>query len=122
MESEEERQHKAIQDLIDALKRYESEPLDLNFLTVSKAFENLVEHTWRSLKQQVEDEGLDAPSPKSAIKQAAKLELITEPEKWLNCLEARNNSVHDYFGISQEEYLELAKDLLELVKKAKPKR
>lgn len=119
MESKKEKQLKTFQNLHDALKLYHSKKTDLHFLTIAKAFENAIEYSWRSMKQQIEDEGLDAPSPKMAIKQAARLNLISDPEKWLDCLEARNNSVHDYFGISEDEYCALAKELLELIKKAK---
>lgn len=110
---------KAIKNLEDALKQHHTHATELNFLTVSKAFETLMEYAWRILKIIVEEQGLEAPSPKMAIKEAAKLHLLSDPETWLDCLEARNNSVHDYFGISEEEYVTLAEKLLVLVRKAK---
>ncbi|MBI2066740.1 MAG: nucleotidyltransferase substrate binding protein [Deltaproteobacteria bacterium] len=119
MESKNEKLLKAIQHLEEALLQYRNKKTELNFLTVSKAFETLVEYVWRLLKRIVEDEGLEAPSPKMAIKQAAKLHLISDPEKWLEAIEARNNSVHDYFGISEQEYSELAKEFLNLVRGSK---
>ena len=87
---------------------------ELPFLALSKAFEIAVEYTWRELKVRVENDGLEAPSPKSAVKQAAKLGMISEPETWINCIDARNNSVHDYFGISEEDYASLAEKFLVL--------
>lgn len=119
MESEKQKWHESIQDLGEAREQYKGKDSRLHFLAVSKAFENLVENSWRLLKRRVEHEGLEATSPRTTIKQAAKLHLITDPEIWLDCIDARNNSVHDYFGISQEEYLELARKLLDLVKKTK---
>jgi len=110
---------KATKHLEEALSQYKSNPSDLNFLTVSKAFEVLVEYAWRELKEEIEDQGLDAPAPKMAIKQAARLRLITEPESWLDCINARNDSVHDYFGIPREEYVALAQKFLTLVGKMK---
>ena len=74
----------------------------------------MIENEWRDFKKIVEEEGVEASSPKAAIKEAARLKHITDPEVWLDCLEARNNSVHDYFGISEKEYVELAKKLLTL--------
>lgn len=100
--------------LAEALHQYKANPSDLNFLTLSKSFEVLVEYSWRELKEIVEDQGLEVLSPKMAIKQAAKLNLINDPEKWLDCIDARNDSVHDYFGISKEEYVSLAREFLKL--------
>lgn len=65
----------------------------------------------------MEDQGLEAPAPKMAIREAARLHFITKPEVWLECIDARNNSVHDYFGITQSEYCELAEEFLKLVQK-----
>src|SRR3989338_8471844 len=92
---------KAISNLKAALRNYEESPTELNFLTLSKAFEIGVEYAWRHLKERVEEEGLDAPTPKMAVREAARLEWISKPEKWLDCIDARNDSVHDYFGISK---------------------
>ena len=110
---------KAIKNLEDALKQYHSHATELNFMTVSKAFETLVEYAWRVLKKMIEEQGLEAPSPKMAIKEAAKLHFISDPETWLDCLEARNSSVHDYFGIPEKEYVTLSETLLTLVRQAK---
>lgn len=106
---------KAQKNLEEALRQYEAAPSELNFLALSKSFEIVVEYAWRQLKETVEDQGLEAPSPKMAVKQAAKLNLITDPERWLDCIEARNNSVHDYFGIPEKEYVSLAQQFLKLV-------
>ncbi|MBI4366681.1 MAG: nucleotidyltransferase substrate binding protein [Deltaproteobacteria bacterium] len=108
------KRHKAIEHLDAALAQYAKESSELNFLTAAKAFEVAVEYEWRDLKRLVEDQGLDAPSPKMAVKLAARLQLIAEPETWMDCIDARNNSVHDYFGISEKEYISLAKTFLRL--------
>lgn len=107
----------AAKNLEAALRLYQGEPTELHFLTLSKAFEILVEYAWRLLKEKVEDQGLDAPSPKMTVKEAARLKLITDPETWLDCIDARNDSVHDYFGISKEEYVHLAAGFSRLVQK-----
>lgn len=119
MVSKKKRLPKAVNNLKEALDQYNKLRNELNFLTVSKAFEILLEYSWRDLRREVEDQGLEASSPKMAMRQAAKLNIITDPELWLDCLDARNDSVHDYFSISESEYIELAKDLLSLVKKSK---
>jgi uncharacterized protein YutE (UPF0331/DUF86 family) len=90
---------------------------DLKFLMLSKSFEILVESAWRYLKFKVEDEGLDAPSPKEAIRKAATIGLIDDPQFWMDCINARNDSVHNYFGISEGKFLELTFQLQDACKK-----
>lgn len=109
--------HEAINNLDQAIKQYKGDKTSLNFLTVAKAFEVVIEYSWRELKRTVEDEGLEAVSPKMAIKQAAKMGLVEDPETWIECINARNDSVHDYFGIPNDRYLELATSLLKLTAK-----
>ena len=77
-------------------------------LALTKAFEVAVEYGWRELKRKAEDEGLDVPSPKAAVRQAARLGLIAEPEKWMELIDARNSSVHDYFGFGGDDIGRLA--------------
>ncbi len=119
MESKKNKLVKSTKHLQTALKQYEDDKSDLNFLTVAKAFEVLVEYCWRELKREVEDQGLEAPSPKMAVKEAARLNFITHPEQWIECIDARNNSVHDYFGITQDEFCEIAYQLLKLLQQSK---
>lgn len=119
MAPKENKLHKSVQNLEGALSQYRAHSTDLNFLTLAKAFETAVEYAWREMKRMVEDQGLEAPAPKMAVKEAARLRLITKPEVWLECIDARNNSVHDYFGISKKEYVELAQELVALIKSSK---
>ncbi len=119
MESKKKKLLKAKKNLDEALEQYSNKKSELNFLTVVKTFENAMEYSWRELKRAVEDQGLEAVSPKMAVKQAAKLDYITEPENWLTYIEARNNSVHDYFGISESEFVDLASHLTSLLEKMK---
>lgn len=110
---------RAVGNLKAALDQYSTQSSELNFLTVAKAFETALEYAWRELKRQVDDLGLEALAPKVAVKEAAKLHLISNPELWLECIDARNDSVHDYFGISNAEYADLAREFLKLIKSAK---
>lgn len=105
---------KAQKQLKQALEIYEKskENQDLFFLTVVKAFEVLIEYSWKELKIKVEDEGLEAPSPKEVVRQAAKIGLIENPELWLKAINARNLSVHDYFSLPEDDYLELCREFL----------
>jgi uncharacterized protein YutE (UPF0331/DUF86 family) len=112
----------SLDHLREALRAYEkrrkADPLP--GLALTKAFEVAVEHGWRELKRRAEDEGLDVPSPKAAVRQAARLGLIGDPEKWMDLIDARNSSVHDYFGFEGDDIARLAKRCLELVRKIGP--
>lgn len=88
----------------------------VHFLAVVKSFEVLVEYYWKFLKTKVEGEGLDAPSPKEAIRKSARLGFIDKPEKWIECINARNLSVHDYFGLNDKQFLVLLKEFREISK------
>ncbi len=76
------------------------------FAGIAKTFETCLEYAWKYLKKKAVEEGLDVYSPKEAIKQAGRLGWIDDVEKWLDFLEDRNLAVHDYLGMSDEEYLE----------------
>jgi nucleotidyltransferase substrate binding protein (TIGR01987 family) len=89
----------------------------IHFLTVAKAFEVLVEMAWKELRRHVQDEGLDSASPKEAVRQASRLEIISDPEFWLGCIEARNDSVHNYFGLPKSDYVEMAEKFLAVVRR-----
>lgn len=116
MASGKKKLHKSLEQLKKAIATYENSDRDdeLQFLALSKAFEIAVEYAWRDLKKYVEEEGLEAQSPKAAVRQAAKLGIIKEPDQWLLCIDARNDSVHDYFGIPESEYVGLIKKFIEL--------
>lgn len=90
---------------------------ELAFLCVAKAFEIAVEYAWRNLRDQVEAEGVEALSPKAAVREAARLKLIDNPESWIEFINARNAGVHDYFGMGEKDYVDIAKDFLSAAKK-----
>jgi uncharacterized protein YutE (UPF0331/DUF86 family) len=107
-----------LQEALQAFERRRKGDV-LPLLALTKAFEVAVESGWRELKRRVEDEGLDVPSPKAAVRQAARLGWISDPESWMEMIEARNASVHDYFGISETDFVKLAGKFLSLVKRTK---
>lgn len=104
----------ALKHLKEALDYYGKKNAnhDVAIMAVHKAFEVAVEYAWKSLKQTIENEGLEAPSPKEAIRQAAKLNLIEDPSAWIDFINLRNNSVHDYFSVSEEFQIEEIKKFL----------
>jgi nucleotidyltransferase substrate binding protein (TIGR01987 family) len=79
---------------------------------VAKRFEASFEYFWKYLKTAVEWQGTEAPGPRPAIAAAHTYGWIEDPEAWAGYLEARNAGVHDYFGLSSEEYAAKARQYL----------
>ena len=95
----------------NVLKRKKDEKR-LAFLALSKAFEVAVEYSWKALRVKVKDEGMNPQSPKAAIRDAAKIGIISDVEEWLIFVEARNTGVHDYFGIPEKDYVKITAGFL----------
>lgn len=76
---------------------------------VVKRFEVAFEYCWKLMQASVVYEGSEAFGPRPAIQEAIKFGWIGDPEFWADALDARNGSVHDYFGITMERYLDLVR-------------
>ena len=117
--------HEAFDDLERAIKAYKpssKRERSLSFLALSKAFEVALEYAWKELKRQVEDKGLEAFSPKDAVREAAQLGVLTEPEVWIRAINLRNLSVHDYFSVPESDFVFEVKHFLELAREILPSR
>lgn len=111
-----------LKESVDALEHalsFESriEKDSFYFSGITKSFEVCLEYAWKYFKARAIDEGLDVFSPKEAIKYAGRMDIIDDVEKWLAFLKDRNIAVHDYLGVSDEEYLKTIKSFLLEVKK-----
>ncbi|HEX2960013.1 MAG TPA: nucleotidyltransferase substrate binding protein [Chitinispirillaceae bacterium] len=90
---------------------------------VAKRFEVSFEYVWKFLKAAGEYQGSEIPGPRPSILEAARYGWIDNREIWAGFLEARNAGVHDYFGLSSEEYAGIARNFyaaaVECVKRIK---
>lgn len=77
---------------------------------VAKRFEVAFEYVWKALQAASEWEGTEAPGPRPAIQAAAQYGWLEDVEQWAEFVDARNRGVHDYFGLSSEEYATVARD------------
>lgn len=112
--------HDALAKLNDALVILAKQKMDdvarpVVVDAVIKRFEVLFEYTWKLLKTAVEYQGSEAPGPRPAIQEAVRFGWIKDPELWVYALDARNGSVHDYFGITIDDYLKLIKQFTKAV-------
>lgn len=63
---------------------------------VIQRFEFTFELSWKALMMYLKNEGITAKTPRSALKEAYSIGLISDEKNWLNMLEDRNRSVHIY--------------------------
>lgn len=80
-------------------------------------FEFTFELSWKLMKTILEDEGIVAVSPRNVIRQAATINLIDEPQKWLEFLESRNMTVHTYKEEVAQKVYQSAKEFISYVDK-----
>lgn len=59
-------------------------------------FEFTFELAWKTTQEYVRDQGFDCNSPKNCIREGARLEVINNPEDWIEYLKARNLIAHTY--------------------------
>lgn len=59
-------------------------------------FEFTFELSWKTIQEYIKDQGSDCKSPKSCIREGARLEIINNPEDWFEFLKARNLIAHTY--------------------------
>jgi nucleotidyltransferase substrate binding protein (TIGR01987 family) len=82
------------------------------FDAVAKRFEVAFEYTWKAFKTALDSLGVETYGPKDSISAAATYRWIEDVERWVMFLETRNAGVHDYFGVSEDEYANTARMFL----------
>lgn len=84
---------KAGQRLKEAVK---AKPTRMNKDATIQRFEFSFELSWKTIQEYIRDQGIDCKSPKSCIREAARLELISDVKKWFVFLDSRNLIAHVY--------------------------
>ena len=86
-------------------------------------FEFTVELAWKTIKEYLEYEKFgEFNSPRSAIKEAYKINLIEDGEKWLDMLDDRNLTSHTYDeNTAKEIYRNIISNYYEVLFKFKEK-
>ncbi|MBU1327392.1 nucleotidyltransferase substrate binding protein [Patescibacteria group bacterium] len=88
------------------------EPTLVTMDATIQRFEFTFELAWKVMKNFAYEKGLEAISPRDAIRTAAQLGLIEKVEEWFAFLEARNNSSHIYDDKMAADVYETAKKFL----------
>ena len=61
-----------------------------------QSFEFTFELAWKTLKDYLQNQGLEVPFPREVIKQAFTAELIKDGTLWIEILDKRNELTHTY--------------------------
>jgi nucleotidyltransferase substrate binding protein (TIGR01987 family) len=102
-----ERLNRALARFKEALALPVSEGVNLDG-TIQR-FEFTFELTWKCAKRALAIKGIDARSPRDAIKECYGLGWIDDEEVWINMLTDRNRTSHTYVEeIAQDVYARLA--------------
>ena len=77
---------------------------------IIKSFEFTFELAWKTLKDYLESQEIEATFPRQVIKQAFHYELIDQGEVWIEILEKRNLMAHTYDEAKAKEALTAIKN------------
>lgn len=98
---------KAFQQLTEAVERFD-ELTDLEKEGMIQRFEFTFELSWKTLKDYLESQNVEAKFPRDVIKEAFHYEIIENGEAWLEMLEMRNLLSHMY---DEETFKRTANDI-----------
>ena len=80
-----------------ALEIHQQDPSDeLIHMAVIKAYEFTFELSWKTLKDFLAYNGIDAKLPREVLKQAFATGLVSDGQLWIDMLEERNLMAHTY--------------------------
>lgn len=103
----------AYQRLVEATK---AEPTDLHQDATIQRFEFNFELSWKLMKTTIEYQGETCASPRFCIRKAANMEIINNPEDWIDFLNERNILTHTYkLEHARKLYKKIVKKFPELV-------
>ncbi|MBW4977754.1 HI0074 family nucleotidyltransferase substrate-binding subunit [Marinobacter adhaerens] len=66
-------------------------------------FEYVIELMWKTLKRALEFEGVYPKTPRESVKEAFKIGWLDDEDEWLDMLDSRNTTSHNYLD---EEFAE----------------
>lgn len=87
----------AYQLLQEAIEAFQQLPNNkLMRVALIKAFEMTFELSWKTLKDYLDYQGIEAKSPRDIIKQAFANDIVEDGQRWIDMLEDRNLMSHTY--------------------------
>ena len=65
-------------------------------LALAQSFEIIFELSWKVMKDYLKVKGITTVTPKDTIKQAFASDILSEAQVWIDMINDRNFSVHEY--------------------------
>lgn len=87
--------NKAFDIYSDAVSEFKEEKI-LTHMALVQSFEIVFELAWKCLKDYLYVQGIDVDYPKEVIKQAFNKKTLPDGQLWMNMLDARNSTSHEY--------------------------
>lgn len=98
---------KALSQLQEGIENNGADPINIIKEGIIQRFEFTHELAWKVLKDYLLYEGIqNVTGSRSTIKEAFKIGLISDGQRWMDMIESRNNTVHTY----NEKILEVEYD------------
>jgi nucleotidyltransferase substrate binding protein (TIGR01987 family) len=98
---------KALSQLQEGIENNSADPINIIKEGIVQRFEFTHELAWKVLKDYLLYEGIqNVTGSRSATREAFKMGLLNEGQKWMEMIESRNNTVHTY----NEEILKVEYD------------
>jgi nucleotidyltransferase substrate binding protein (TIGR01987 family) len=90
-----------LENLNKAFKRLESACVrdqydELELAGLVKSYELAFELCWKTIKDKLDNDGIDVKSPREAVKKAYQTALLDNVDQWLEALDHRNKFSHIY--------------------------
>lgn len=88
---------KAYNIFFDAVQAYnQDENSVLIQMALIQSFEICIELAWKVLKDYLQQKGINSLLPKDVIKEAFSTEIIKNGQVWIDMINARNSTPHEY--------------------------
>lgn len=96
--------NRAFEILEDAVNEFETEKI-LTHMALVQSFEVCFEIAWKCIKDYMDEKGIVAIYPREVIKEAFNKDTIQNAQLWMDMLETRNSTSHEYNMNKVNEYL-----------------
>lgn len=105
--------NKAFEIYKEAVENYDVDRI-LSHLALVHAYEICFELAWKCLKDYLREKGIETNYPLEVIKEAFNKETLKNGQLWINMLQARNSTSHEYNMEKVSVYLkEISSDYFE---------
>ena len=85
------------QKALETLKKgYKAQPSELERDGIIQRFEYTLEIAWKTSKRVLQHNGIEADTPKNVMREMGQLGWISDPSKWIDYIDKRNETSHMY--------------------------